>query len=76
MKISPSLTESIAVEGSLAVGCILLIYFWGEFKQRPYAWSHILIWFLEKDLFESSPSLIAPQEVQPKVYSECTFRVH
>ena len=37
------------------------------------AWPHILIWFLIKSLFESSPSLIAPQEVQPKVHSECTF---
>ena len=29
--------ESIAVEGSLFVGCILLIYFWGAFKQGPLA---------------------------------------
>ena len=32
------------------------------------AWPHILIWFLVKSLLESSPSLIAPQEVQRKVH--------
>ena len=37
MKISPSMIESIAVEGFLFVGCILLIYFWGAFKQGPLA---------------------------------------
>ena len=35
MKISPSMIESIAFEGFLLVGCILLIYFWGAFKQGP-----------------------------------------
>ena len=33
MKISPSMIESIAIEGCLFVGCIRLIYFWGAFKQ-------------------------------------------
>ena len=41
---------------------------------------HTLMQCLVKELFESSSSLIAPmitpQEVQPKVHSECTLRVH
>ena len=37
MKISPSMIESIAVEGFLFVCCILLIYFWGAFKQGSSA---------------------------------------
>ena len=37
MKISPSMTENIAVDGCLSVGCVLLIYLWDAFKQRPLA---------------------------------------
>ena len=37
MKISPSIIESIAVEGCLFVDCILLIYFWGAFYQGSLA---------------------------------------
>ena len=29
--------ESAAVDGWISVGCILLIYFWGAFKQGPLA---------------------------------------
>ena len=35
IKISPSMIENISADGCLSLGCIVLIYSWGEFKQRP-----------------------------------------
>ena len=37
MKISPSMTENIAIDGCFSVGCTLLIYSWGALKQGPLA---------------------------------------
>ena len=31
------MTENIAIDGYFSVGCILLIYSWGAYKQRPLA---------------------------------------